>query len=153
MKPAQVDLSAAVAQVHERAPKPKAETEELADVSDQLLLAPGDEPDRTSFFDHQVRKGQAGVKLGHGVALPDYRTRTGKRTHRSMITVPPSLRKRIQVLAPGQPWTTALIALADFAAAQLARSNKTLVVKVAQDTDAEDRFNVRKLLRKQGLKR
>lgn len=159
MKPAP-DLSAAVAQVHAKVPRTKpVETmgegelrQVLADVPEQLLLGPGDAEERASYFDYTLLQERAGVDLGRRVVLPDYRSREGRRCHRTLLTVPPSLRKRIEALAPGQPWSTILIALADYAASQLASQEQILVVRAPSDPVAEDRRHVRLMVRRRGLK-
>ncbi len=140
----------AVAQVHVQPRKPH-DAGALEQIPEHLLLAAGDDPERQSYFDFKVEHGEAGVALGRGVALADYRTREGKRTHRSMITVPPSLHDRIARLAPGQPWSTALIALADYAALHLVEEGKTLHVAAAEDEDRDARRRARRLLVQRGL--
>lgn len=168
------DLTAAVDEVHKpRKPRvkrddlmtPEQAARQLAKVSDDMLLAAGDMPDRETFFDlddsEEPRK-RAGRKvhivMERGAALPDYRSRDGKRTHRSMITIPPKLRESIEKafgVAEGEdfPVTTALIALADYGAMVLKRDSKMLRVSSADDEDAAQRKEVRTLIRMVGLKK
>src|SRR5690606_13754608 len=129
------DLTAAVAKVHTPV-KPRVKKEEmtsvpyaksrLAKAPDELLLAAGDDAEREHFFalddSGKPRRRTLGkpvhLVLERGAALPDYRTRDGKRNHRTLITIPPKMRQVIQDAfgaSDGEdfPFTTALIALAD----------------------------------------
>lgn len=167
------DLSVVAQQVH--APRqPRIKQQELISIEeaqsrlqaadDSLLLAAGDQPGRSTFFDlddSNAPRSKAGRKvhlvLERGAALPDYRTRQGKRNHRSMVTLPPMLRHSIQEIfgaADGEdfPFTTALIALADYGAMALKRDDKMLVVSPAEDPQAEERKQIRTLIRRVGLK-
>lgn len=154
------DLSAAVAQVHQkRKPAKAAPAGDPNAIADWLLLAAGDDPKRKSFFDHddghrpRERQGKkVHLILGPKVALPDYRTRDGQRHQRSMITIPPKLRESIQECfgAEGQgdfPLTTAIIALADYAAFMLKRDKKLLWVDAPEDAHAPERKAARKVIR------
>lgn len=154
------DLSAAVAQVHQRQkPAADAPVGSLKNIPDWLLLAAGDDPKRKTFFDHDDRhrpREKQGKKvhlvLGPKVALPDYRTRKGQRTQRSMITIPPKLRESIQECfgvdnARDFPLTTAIIALADYAAFVLKRDKKCLWVDIPEDDFADERKDIRKAIR------
>ncbi|MDG9843081.1 MULTISPECIES: hypothetical protein [unclassified Stenotrophomonas] len=172
-RPGTRDLSIVAQQVH--APRqPRIKQQELTSLEetqsrleaaeDSLLLAAGDQPGRSTFFgldDSSAPRLKAGRKvhlvLERGAALPDYRTRQGKRNHRSMVTLPPMLRQSIQEIfgaADGEdfPFTTALIALADYGAMALKRDDKMLVVSPAEDPQAEERKLVRTLIRRVGLK-
>lgn len=167
------DLSVVAQQVH--APRqPRIKQQELTSLEeaqsrleaaeDSLLLAAGDQPGRSTFFDlddSNAPRSKAGRKvrlvLERGAALPDYRTRQGKRNNRSMVTLPPMLRRSIQEIfgaADGEdfPFTTALIALADYGAMALKRDDKMLIVSPAEDPQAEERKQVRTLIRRVGLK-
>lgn len=93
---------------------------------------PGDHECRQSYFDLEDRPRQGGealLQLHRTARLRDYRTPDGVRTNRSMITVPPRLRDTIQEFLedPSEPWTTGLIALAEFGA-QVLRSEQTVLV-------------------------
>lgn len=92
----------------------------------------GDHECRQSYFDLEDRPRQGGealLQLHRTARLRDYRTPDGVRTNRSMITVPPRLRDTIQEFLddPSEPWTTGLIALAEFGA-QVLRSEQTVLV-------------------------
>lgn len=74
-----------------------------------------------------------------------------------MVTLPPMLRQSIREIfgaVDGEdfPFTTALIALADYGAMALKRDDKMLVVSPAEDPQAEERKQVRTLIRRVGLK-
>lgn len=154
------DLSAAVAQVHQKQkPASDAPVGNPKKIPDWLLLAAGDEPDRATFFDHDdsqrpmVRHGRkVHLVLGPKAALPDYRTREGQRAQRSMITIPPKLRENIQECfgvdsQADFPLTTAIIALADYAAYILQRDKTCLQVDAAEDRFAAERKAAKKLIR------
>lgn len=146
------DLSAAVAQVH-------CGPNELPDVPAHLLLAPGDLPGRDSFYDHDdsratlsIQDNQVHVVFEPKVVLPDYRSLDMKRIHRTMITVPPKLRESIRECFGVEqdsdyPLTTAIIALADYAAMVLKRDGKCLFVNAALDPYAAERRDARKTVR------
>lgn len=162
------DLSAAVAQVHQRRgtanPEGVSETD-VRDLEDWLLLAAGDAPKRKTFFDHddsqsaRQKQGKAVfLVLGPKAALHDYRTKKGQRSQRSMITIPPKLRESIQDCFGADrprdfPLTTAIIALADYAAFVLKRDKKCLQVDAAEDRFAEKRKAARKVIRQANSKR
>lgn len=159
-KPRQApDLTKAVAAVHRPSRRSRPE-EQAPPITTELLLAAGDARSRRSYFDHDdsqrpLRKGGKPVRLvlAPGATLHDYRTPEGRRTHRAMITVPPKLRALIAELSGRRvgddfPMTTALIALADYAAAALIREQKMLVVSAAEDPDADRRQAVRRHLRR-----
>lgn len=98
---------------------------------------PGDHECRQSYFDLEDRPregGEALLQLHRTARLRDYRTAEGVRTNRSMITVPPRLRDTVQELLddPGEPWTTGLIALAEFGAQVLWSEQTVLVVTKAR---------------------
>lgn len=169
------DLTAAVAKVHSPV-KPRVKKTEMTSVSyakgrlaetpDALLLAAGDDPQREHFFDlddtSKPRRRTFGkpvhLVLERGAALPDYRTRDGKRNHRTLITIPPKMREVIQEAfgaSDGEdfPMATALIALADYGAMVLKREKRLLTVSPADDEQAEERKEIRKLVRIVGLKK
>jgi len=124
-----------------------------------MLLAAGDEVGRETFFDHdesqaprRVRGRQVSVELSGKTALPDYRTAENLRTHRSMITIPPKVRENIRKCFGAEldsefPMTTAIVALADYAAWMLRRDGKCLIVHPAQDSLADQRKAARKAVR------
>ena len=157
------DLSAAVKTVHSgskrTATRAAAQADiDLAKVDPQLLLAAGDLPTRKAFWDFDVEKPftrdgrKVYLDIGRQARIPDYMTRDGKRTQRSMITIPPKLREQIRILfgvdrdedALG---TTAIIALASWASERLVAENKRLVVNApAHDPHADQRKQVRRAI-------
>lgn len=162
------DLTAAVAQVHSK-PRGTANPDgvsqdDVRELPDHLLLAAGDELGRETFFEHDdsqdalvVRNKEVYVVLGAKVALPDYRTAENQRTHRSMITIPPKVRENIRQCFGVDddsefPITTAIIALADYAAMMLKRDQKCLFVDAAPDPYAEKRKAARKTVRQANAK-
>lgn len=145
---AQVDLSAAVARVH-RAPA----------VEPELLLAAGDAPNRETFFDHDdahapvvLDSKPVYVTLTKKATLPDYRDEKGRRAHRTVFTIPPKVRENICAAfgvdsSDDVAVSTALIALADYAAMALRRDGKRLVVHGAHDERRRDRTRARSLVK------
>ena len=104
------DLSAAVKAVHSgtkrTATRAAAQADiDLAKVDPQLLLAAGDLPTRKAFWDFDLEKPftrdgrKVHLDIGRQARIPDYMTRDGKRTQRSMITIPPKLREQIRILS------------------------------------------------------
>lgn len=157
------DLSKAVEQVHQKARPAKAADDvteaQVRAIPNHLLLAAGDDDGRASFFDHddsqkplKMAGGKVHVMLSKKAALPDYRTKDNQRTHRSMITIPPGLRANIRAAFGVEKdtdltMTTAIIALADYAAMMLRRDGKLLVVEPAEDPYAEERKAAKKKVR------
>lgn len=157
------DLSAAVKAVHSGTKRTATRVGvqadiDLAKVDPQLLLAAGDLPTRKAFWDFDVEKPftrdgrKVHLDIGRQARIPDYMTRDGKRTQRSMITIPPKLREQIRILfgvdrdedALG---TTAIIALASWAAERLVAENKRLVVNASShDPHADQRKQVRRAI-------
>lgn len=122
------DLDTALDVIHQ----PGHRSEKRVNVELRSAPEPGDHECRQSYFDLEDRPregGEALLQLHRTARLRDYRTHDRVRTNRSMITVPPRLRDTIQELLddPGQPWTTGLIALAEFGA-QVLRSEQTVLV-------------------------
>ena len=127
------DLSAAVETLHQP-PTPQRKQDKA-----------GDKKGRASFFEHDdTRQVQLidGTKvhltMSRKARLPDYRAGDGKRLHRSLITVPPTVRENILALFGGEddgsfPWSTALVALADYAAMDLKRNGRRLHVEAAPE--------------------
>jgi hypothetical protein len=151
MKPisaASVDLSAAVARVH-RAPQ----------VDPELLLYAGDSPERESFFDHDdahvpvvLDSKPVYVTLTKKATLPDYLDQKGRRVHRTVFTIPPKVRENVARAfgvdtSDDVAVTTALIALADYAAMALRRDGKRLVVHGAPDAKRLDRRKARRMVK------
>lgn len=102
----------------------------------ETAARPGDEPGRETYFELSVRARKAdepSVQIERNTQLGGYRTASGGRTNRSMITVPPKVRQNIREALGGddQPWTTGLIALAEYGALTLKRQKKILVVERA----------------------
>lgn len=157
------DLNLAVSAMHARPQPPQedpVDPTELELIPDHLLLGAGDAPERTSFFEHDDGSPelhhhgrQVNLLLGAKASLPDYRTREGRRTHRSMITIPPKLRQAVRELVGAASdsdirMTTAIVALADYAAMALKRDGKCLLVSPAIDPQPDARKAARKLVRR-----
>lgn len=109
------DLDTALDVIH----KPRHRSKKRVNVELRSAPEPGHHECRQSYFDleDRPREGREALLQLHRTArLRDYRTPEGVRTNRSMITVPPRLRDTIQELLddPGEPWTTGLIALAEY---------------------------------------
>jgi hypothetical protein len=151
------DLSAAVGQVHNK-PKPSI-TIGTGPIDESLLLSPGDEAGRGTFFElddgHKpviLMTKPVYVTMGKKASLPDYRTLDNQRTHRSMLTIPPKLRESLRELFGVEtdddyPITTAIIALADYGAMVLKREQKRLHVDGANDDRAQARKDARRQVR------
>lgn len=127
------DLDTALDVIHQ----PGHRSEKWVNVELRSAPKPGDHECRQSYFDLDVlsRKGsKPQLQLHRTARLRDYRTAEGVRTNRSMITVPPRLRDTIQELLydPGEPWTTGLIALAEYGAKVLRSEQTVLVVTKAR---------------------
>lgn len=149
-----LDLRAAVATIHTRAPQPW--DVDPSEIEEELLLAAGDAPDRESYFDFDESRqpfekdGQlVKLTLDSKARMLDYRDRKFKRRHRSMITIPPKVRENIQRLcgdADGTDYviTTCLIALADYAARHLLENDGRLHVSPADDPREEERKAMRR---------
>ncbi|KHL59319.1 hypothetical protein [Xanthomonas cannabis] len=128
------NLQQALAVIHQ----PTERNKKAVNVAKRSALEAGDQPTRASYFDlegHARSNQEALLQIEPDARLRDYRTAQGERTNRSMITVPPKLKANIQTLLddPNQPWTTALIALAEYAIQRLQEEQKVLVVKKAKD--------------------
>lgn len=139
----------------------------ISRIPEHILLGPGDYPERKSYFDYDDRQ-RAGTVAGkrinmvmpRSVTLHDYRKREdGLRHHRAMVTIPPKLRENIAKLFGYEDsedagrevaLTTAMVALADYAAATLIKSKTLLVVSSPADEHAEERKAARVAVRKQG---
>jgi len=143
------------------------DAEAIAALPEQLLLGPGDDPKRQSYFDFDDSKaaGNVGGRKVHmvlprSVTLHDYRKREdGRRQHRTMVTIPPKLRANVAALfgfddvalgGTEVALTTAIVALADYAAAQLKAEDKLLVVSAPSDPFAAERKRARMALRNRG---
>jgi len=127
------DLGAALDVIHQ----PGHRSEKRVNVELRSAPEPGDYECRQSYFDLDVRSRKGAepqLQLHRTARLRDYRTHEGVRTNRSMITVPPRLKATIQELLedPDQPWTTGLIALAEFGAKVLRSERKVLKVTRAR---------------------
>lgn len=157
------DLNLAVSAMHTRPAPPQPDPidpAELELIPDHLLLASGDTPERQSFFEHDDASPelhhhgrQVNLLLGAKASLPDYRTRDGRRTHRSMITIPPKLRQAVRELVGAVSdsdirMTTAIVALADYAAMALKRDGKCLCVDGVEDPHHAERKKARKMIRR-----
>lgn len=128
------NLHQALAVIHQ----PTERSKKAVNVTRRSALEAGDQTERASFFDlenHTRSNQERMLQIEPDARLRDYRTANGERTNRSMITVPPKLKANIQTLLddPNQPWTTALIALAEYAIQRLQEEQKVLVVKKAKD--------------------
>lgn len=139
----------------------------IGSIPDHILLGPGDYPDRKSYFDYDDRQkaGTVGGKRVHmvmprSVTLHDYRRREdGLRHHRAMVTIPPKLRENIAKLFGYEDsedagrevaLTTAMVALADYAAATLIKQKTLLIVSSPADEHADERKAARVALRNRG---
>lgn len=127
------DLGAALDVIHQ----PGHCSKKRVNVELRSAPEPGDHECRPSYFDlavHSRKRAEPQLQLHRTARLRDYRTPEGVRTNRSMITVPPRLKDTIQELLhdPGQPWTTGLIALAEFGAQVLRSEQAVLVVTEAK---------------------
>ena len=146
----------------------KAASVPIARIPEHLLLGPGDYPERKSYFDYDVsqKAGSVGGKRVHmvmprSVTLHDYRRREdGLRHHRAMVTIPPKLRENIAKLfgfddsedaGSEVALTTAMVALADYAAASLIKDKTLLIVSSPEDEHAEDRKAARVAVRNLGM--
>ncbi|AVO32718.1 TPA: hypothetical protein UM365_000096 [Stenotrophomonas maltophilia] len=146
----------------------KADTSTVARIPEHLLLGPGDYPQRKSYFDYDdsQKAGSVGGKRVHmvmprSVTLHDYRRREdGLRHHRAMVTIPPKLRENIAKLfgfddsedaGSEVALTTAMVALADYAAASLIQDNTLLIVSSPVDEHAEVRKAARVAVRNLGM--
>jgi len=142
----------------------------IAALPEHLLSGPGDDPKRPTYFDFDdsevagsLRGKQIHMVLPRNVTLHDYRKREdGRRQHRVMLTIPPKLRANVAALfgfddvALGGTeiaLTTAIVALADYAAARLKAENKLLVVSAPADPFAVERKQARMALRNFGRAR
>lgn len=140
----------------------------IGSIPDHILLGPGDYPNRKSYFDYDdtQKAGNVGGKRVHmvmprSVTLHDYRRREdGLRHHRAMVTIPPKLRENIARLFGYEDsedagrevaLTTAMVALADYAAATLIKDKTLLVVSSPADEHAEERKAARVTVRKRGM--
>lgn len=146
----------------------KAASVPIARIPEHLLLGPGDYPERKSYFDYDdsQKAGSVGGKRVHmvmprSVTLHDYRRREdGLRHHRAMVTIPPKLRENIAKLfgfddsedaGSEVALTTAMVALADYAAASLIQDKTLLIVSSPEDEHAEDRKAARVAVRNLGM--
>jgi len=146
----------------------KAASVPIARIPEHLLLGPGDYPERKSYFDYDdsQKAGSGGGKRVHmvmprSVTLHDYRRREdGLRHHRAMVTIPPKLRENIAKLfgfddsegaGSEVALTTAMVALADYAAASLIQDKTLLIVSSPVDEHAEDRKAARVAVRNLGM--
>lgn len=130
------DLGAALDVIHQ----PGHRNGKRVNVELRSAPEPGDYECRQSYFglDVQKRKGsEPQLQIHRTARLRDYRTPDGVRTNRSMITVPPRLKDTIQELLedPGEPWTTGLIALAEYGAKVLRSERMVLKVTRARSGD------------------
>lgn len=140
----------------------------IESIPDHILLGPGDYPNRKSYFDYDdtQKAGNVGGKRVHmvmprSVTLHDYRRREdGLRHHRAMVTIPPKLRENIARLFGYEDsedagrevaLTTAMVALADYAASTLIKDKTLLVVSAPEDDFAEERKAARVAVRKRGM--
>ncbi|WP_241696408.1 hypothetical protein [Stenotrophomonas sp. SAM-B] len=146
----------------------KAATLPIARIPEHLLLGAGDYPERKPYFDYDdsQKAGKVGGKRVHmvmprSVTLHDYRRREdGLRHHRAMVTIPPKLRENIAKLfgfddsedaGTEVALTTAMVALADYAAASLFKDKTLLIVSSPEDEHSEDRKAARVAVRSLGM--
>lgn len=130
------DLGAALDVIHQ----PGHRSEKRVNVELRSAPEPGEHECRQSYFglDVQKRKGsEPQLQIHRTARLRDYRTAEGVRINRSMIALPPRLKHTIQELLeePSEPWTTGLIALAEYGAQGLRSERKILKVTRARSGD------------------
>ncbi len=154
------DLMDVVDQVH-NTPQitPPKEENDLSNITPDLLLMAGDEPDRRTFFDLDdgyepipLYAKDAYLTLKQGVSLPAYRDTTNKQIHRTCITIPPKIRENIRAVlgieeGDDMALTVALVALADYAMDRLTSEGKRLVVSQATDEKDPQRMEARRRIR------
>lgn len=134
------DLGAALDVIHQ----PGHRSEKRVNVELRSAPEPDEHECRQSYFGLDVQKTKGSepqLQIHRTARLRDYRTPEGVRTNRSMITVPPRLKATIQELLedPSEPWTTGLIALAEYGAQVLRSERKVLKVTKARSMgDAGD---------------
>jgi hypothetical protein len=117
----------------------------------ELLLGPGDAPDRGTYFD-ATTSATTGVRvIAHRARLPDYLDQRGRRTHRKTITLPPSTVARVQ-RATGSAGdnaglNAALIGLAEYALARLEAEGLMLELRTPDDPKKAERLAMRRHVR------
>ena len=140
-KPARLDLRS-VAQVIHTTP----------DVRPELLLGPGDDASRASYFDTQAQRHEGGPRvIAHRARLTDYLDERGRRTHRRTLTIPPSTATRIAAACgddetdgTGSRLNAALIGLAEWALGEIERQGITLTLKAPEDPQRAARMMARR---------
>jgi len=122
--------------------------------ADLLGVAPGDAPDRSAYFDTDTQTRAGGPALiVSGATLMDYRDSAGRRSHRALHVVPPSVAGRIALACGGRSdnLNAALIALAEHALTDLERTGRALIVRSAPDPYRADRLAARRgVIRRRG---
>jgi hypothetical protein len=122
------------------------------DVRPELLLGPGDDASRASYFDAQTVRHEGGARvIAHRARLTDYLDERGRRTHRRTLTIPPSTAKRIAAACgdddadgTGSRLNAALVGLADWALAEIERQGITLSLKAPEDPQRAARMLARR---------
>ena len=140
-KPARLDLRS-VAQVIHTTP----------DVRPELLLGPGDDASRASYFDAQTTPRDGGPRvIAHRARLTDYLDERGRRTHRRTLTIPPSTAARIAAACgddeadgTGSRLNAALIGLAEWALAEIERQGMTVKLTTPEDPQRAARLMARR---------
>lgn len=157
------DLSSVVNQVH-RKPKKMLGNVDIALIPKDLRIAAGDAEERKTFFDFAeipTSKNHLGnivyLHLMKSAKCPDYRNEMNKRINRTYITIPLKVRENILeafgVTSDDEcTLTTAIVALAEYAASVLKRDNKMLVVNSAVDPQKVERALVKRAIREANFK-
>lgn len=122
------------------------------DVRPELLLGPGDDASRASYFDTQTARHEGGPRLiAHRARLTDYLDERGRRTHRRTLTVPPSAATRIaaacgddEAAGTGSRLNAALIGLAEWALAEIERQGLAITLKAPEDPERAARLMARR---------
>jgi len=121
-------------------------------INPELLLGPGDGPDRGAYFDATTSAVTGARVIAHRARLPDYLDERGRRCHRKTITLPPSTLSRVQRATgagdgDNAGLNAALIGLAEYAIARLEAEGLTLELRTPNDPQKAERLAMRRHLR------
>jgi hypothetical protein len=122
------------------------------DVRPELLLGPGDDASRASYFDTKATRHEGGPRvIAHRARLTDYLDERGRRTNRRTLTIPPSTATRIAAACgdddadgTGSRLNASLIGLAEWALAEIERQGITLTLKAPEDPQRAERLIARR---------